>query len=72
MRKEVFVGLVDVVRMAKRSITLGDQLTESDRELQHTQRELQVASSAVLEAQHLALSKSKEARSCRQQLNGVE
>lgn len=48
------------------------QLRKGGRELQKSQRELQVASDAVSEAQRLALSKSEEVRSCRQQLKGVE
>lgn len=64
-------GLVHVVRMAARSSTLEEQLRESDQQLQKTQCELQVAHSAVLEAQHLALSMSEEARSCHQQLENV-
>lgn len=47
-------GLVNVAQMAKRSITLESKLRESVRELQQAQRELQVASSAVLDDQHLA------------------
>lgn len=40
--------------------------------MQKTQFEFEVASGADLEAQHFALSKSKDARSCRQQLESVE
>lgn len=69
---EVPAGLVDVVRMAKCSITLEMQLRESDRELQRILCGLWVAIGVVLEAQHLALSKSEEARSCLQQLEGVK
>lgn len=44
---------------------------ESDWELQKTQCELKVAGGNVLEAQYFALSKSEEARLCRQQLEDV-
>lgn len=54
--------------MAKRSITLEEQLKESDWELQRTHCEMQVASGAVLVAQRLDLSKLEEVRSRRQQL----
>lgn len=67
MNAEVPANLVSPVRKAKCSITLKEYLNESDRELLKTQRELQVASGSVLEAQHLALRKSEKARSCCQQ-----
>lgn len=40
-------GLVDVVRMAKHSITLEEQIRDSDGELRKSQLELQVARDAV-------------------------
>lgn len=61
---EVPVGSVDVVRMPKSSIQLEAQLAKSDREFQKTQRELQDASCAVLEAEYFALSKSEEDQYC--------
>lgn len=51
---EVPAGFANVVRMVKCSITLKENLRESERELQKTQQELKVASDAILEAQHLA------------------
>lgn len=65
MHTAVPAGWVDVVRMAKRRITLEEHLRESDMELQKIQRELKAASAAVLETQHFALIKSEEARSYR-------
>lgn len=65
-------GLVDIVQMAKRSIKLEVQVKESDWKLRKTERKLQVASGAVMEAQHFALSKSGEASIYSQQLEGVE
>lgn len=68
----MLAGLVDVGRMAKRSITLEVQIRESNREQMKTQRELQAASGTVLEAQHLPLSNSGKTCSCRQQWKGQE
>lgn len=65
-------GLVDVVRMAKRSIILVEQLKESDWELQKTHCELKVTSGAGLKAQRLPLSKLEKAHFCCQQFGGVE
>lgn len=65
-------SFVNVVRMTKRSIKLGEKQSKSDQELKKTQRELQISSGTDLESQHLALSKVKNARSCRQQFEGVE
>lgn len=64
--------LIDVVQMTKCSIKLEKHLRGSDRELQKTQHELQVANVAVLKAQHFVLSKSNEVCSFRQQLQVVE
>lgn len=58
--------------MAKGSTNLEKQLRESDQKLQKIQRELQVSSGAVLEAQRIALSIFEEVGSCCQQLEGVE
>lgn len=63
---------VAVVQIAKHSITLKEQLRESDLGLQNPQRKVQVANSAFLEALHLALRKQEETRSCCQKLNGAE
>lgn len=65
-------GLISVIRMAKRNITLEEQLKKSDRESQNIQRELEVANGAVLATQHLALNKSEEARFCCKQFEGAE
>lgn len=46
--------------MSKRSMKIKEQLRESDQELLRIQRELRIASGAVLEAQHFALNKSGE------------
>lgn len=48
------------------------QLRENDRVFQKNQREIQVANYAVIETQQLSLRKTEEARSCRQQLEGVK
>lgn len=61
---KVPAGSVNVVRMSKYNIILEELLMVNDRELQKTQRELLAAVDAVLEAQHLAWSKSEKARSC--------
>lgn len=55
--------LVNEVRMSKCSITLNEQLRQSARELQKTQRELIVGSGAVLEAS-LAMRNLGEACLC--------
>lgn len=72
MPTAILASLVDVVQMAKHSITLDRKLRESNRELEKAQRVLQVTSSAFLEAQHLAFSKSGKAGSCCDQLKGVK
>lgn len=58
--------------MGKQGIILEKKLRESDLKLPRTQSESQVASGAVVEAQHLALSKLKDTRSCCQQLEGMK
>lgn len=60
-----------MMQMAKRRITFKEQLMESVWELQKIKGELQIASDAALEAQHLAFSKTEKAPSCRQQLEGM-
>lgn len=72
VRTKVSAGLVDVERMAKQSIILGEKLRTFDLELQRSQPELQFCSGADLEAQNFALSSSEEARFCHQQCDGVE
>lgn len=54
--------------MARRSIAPEEKLRECDLNFQKIQQELKVVSDAGIKAQRLALSRSKEARSCRQQL----
>lgn len=51
---DVSPDLVNVAKMAKRSITFEEQLRKSDKKLHKTQRELQVVSSAASKSQHLA------------------
>lgn len=66
VRTDVSAGLVDVMQIAKRSITIEGQIRESDQELKKTQIVLQVTMDAILEVRYLALRNSEEARSCRQ------
>lgn len=53
MHSEVPDGLVHVMGLARGSIFLGEQLREGDRELHRTQREMQVGSGLIVEAQLL-------------------
>lgn len=65
MHTEMPAGLVEVVRMAKRSITLEEKLGKSDVQVPQIQRGFRVASGAVLEDQGLSLRRLEESRSCR-------
>lgn len=69
---KVPASLVVFVRMAKRCIRSEEQLRESRRKFLKTKCELQVAGSALLEAQIRTLSKLDESRSCRDVLGGME
>lgn len=69
---EVVAGLVDVLRMAKRSIILKEQLFGNDPEIQKTQHELQIAIGMILEAQHLPLNELEAACRYCQQLEDIE
>lgn len=55
------VGLIDVARIAKRRSTLEEQLKSNDREMWNINRGYKFVSSAVIEMQHLILSKVAEA-----------
>lgn len=63
VRTEVLASLVDVGRKATKEKRTG---------VAEDPCELQVTSDAVLELQHLSLSRVEESRLCRQQLEGVE
>lgn len=69
---KVLSGLVDVVKMTKPITTREEKPRKSDREFQKTQREFQIASGPILKAPKRASSEAEEARSCRQQLEGVD
>lgn len=58
--------------MAKHSIALEEKFRESARESEKTQRQLKVASSAVLEIQYFTLGKAEKGWLRRQQLEGMK